>query len=373
MRIRFVKINTLLVIILSTMLFNNIECVNATTSKLSKKSDPIENSKKSINKSRINGATIICELKDNKKAAYSFTTDDGIYNAIQYYNEDFRRLHLKGSMALITANLAGKEDNFRQIVNEGYFDVTNHSMSHIKLGEIKDSLIMETEINKSQLLLKSIFKDQDVITMANPYVNNSSFADSIIKQNHYAARNGKTGFNSLSPTENEWFRLNFISTYNYNTSQPDTYQNLNSSLNAAMDQKKWLIILAHGIGSDRNSIPKFDITTHFEYVASKLDSVWCGTINEVTKYIREKQHAALNIKGSKSTKIVIELTHDLNKQIFNFPLTLKTKVPSDWIITTVVQKGITNNIKTKFENGAQYVYYEVVPNLGNIKLTKCSE
>ena len=276
-------------------------------------------------------------------------------------------------MALIAGKLVGKEDNFRRIINEGYFDVTNHSMTHIKLGDVRDSLIMDREINKSQSLLKSIFKDQDVITMANPYISNSSFADSIIKQNHYAARNGRTGFNSFNPTENEWFHLNVISTYNYKTSQPYTYSDLNSSLDNAIANGKWIIILAHGLGTDQNSIPKLDITTHFEYVASKLESVWCGTINEVTKYTREKQHAVLNIKVRKSTKIVIELTHDLNKQIFNFPLTLKTKVPTDWINTTVVQKGISNNTKTKFENGVRYAYYEVVPNLGNINLTKCSD
>ena len=85
MRRRFVKINRLLVTILSFMLFNNIECVNSANYKLAEKVNTIENSKKSINESQINttqinGTTNICELKDNKKAAYSFTTDDGIYN-----------------------------------------------------------------------------------------------------------------------------------------------------------------------------------------------------------------------------------------------------------------------------------------------------
>lgn len=312
--------------------------------------------------------TKICDLKDDKKTAYTFTTDDGMYNAVKYYNDDFKRLNLRGSMALVSGKLNGQEEKFKAIISEGHFDVTNHSMTHPKFAEITDSATLENEINGSLSLLKLKFPDQDIITMVNPYGSNSELAESIIKQQHYASRNGGSGYNFLSPTEYDWQHLKLISTYNYSLSKPYNFEYLNSCLNNAIANSKWIIIMAHGIGTDQNSIPKEDITAHFEYLATKLDSVWCGTFNEVTKYIREKQHAVLKTTQSSSSKIVIKLTHDLNSKIFNFPLTLKTKVPANWKVTTIIQNGVSKNITPKLENGIRYVYYEAVPNSGEIKI-----
>ena len=200
--------------------------------------------------------------------------------------------------------------------------------------------------------------------------SNSELAESIIEQHHFAARNGGSGYNYLNPTDYEWFHLKLISTYNYGLSRPYNAEYLNSCLNTALLHSNWIIIMAHGIGNDQNSIPKEDITKHFDYLASKLDSVWCGTFNEVTKYIREKQHAVLKINKGKSSGIIIKLTHDLNSNIFNFPLTLKTIVPANWKIGSIEQNGLSKKVLTKFENGYNYIVYEAIPNAGDIKLSK---
>lgn len=315
------------------------------------------------------GETTVCELKDDKRAAYTFTTDDGIYSAVHYFNEDFKRLNLRGSMALISGKLQGQEDRFRALIAEGHFDITNHSMTHINFVTVSDSATLDKEINGAQSLLKSTFEGQDVITMANPYVSNTDLADKLIMQHHYAGRNGSGGFNSLKHTEYEWYRLNYISTYNYSTSQSTSQVLLNSSMDIAIKNRNWLIVLAHGAGVCNGCIPEPDITAHFEYVSSKLDFIWCGTFNEVTKYIRERQHALINIKQSKPSRIIINLSHDLDSKLFNSPLTLKTKVPEAWTRTIVLQNGVNKIAKVKSENGIHYAYYDAVPNSGNITLS----
>ena len=333
----------------------------------------------SINANSIgDGTTTICDLKDNKKAAYTFTTDDGIVNAVKSYNTDFKRLNLRGTMALIAGKIT--ETGFSNwnfwngIIADGHFDVTNHSMTHIRFSALsnstsgQDSLI--NEIDGAQKLLKSKLPTQDVITMANPYVVNTASADVLIKQNHFAARNGWVGYNTLSPNDTEWYRLNYQSTYNYSTLRALTSNEMNDCLNYAVSNKKWLIILAHGIGSNRGEIPQDSITKHFEYVASRLDSIWCGTFNEVTKYIKEKQHANIVLKTNLATEIVVSVTHNLNVQIFNFPLTLKTQVPLNWKNVHFTQNGVTRILPTTIENGVRILYCDVVPNKGDITLHK---
>ncbi len=355
MKIYPIKIIYLMVAMSSALLLINTEMINAAPLM---KSESIKTF----------GITKVCELKDDKKGAYTFTTDDGIYKAVHYFNEDFKRLNLRGSMALITGKLQGQEDKFRTIIAEGHFDVTNHSMTHVNFANVSDSATMDNEINGAQLLLKSTFAGQDVITMANPYVSNTALSDEIIKRNHFAGRNGGGGYNSLNPTESEWYRLKYITTYIYTNSQSVSSKELNSSVDAAIQNRNWLIILAHGVGTETGCIPESDITAHFEYVASKLDSIWCGTFNEVTKYIREKQHAVININQVAASKIVINLSHDLNAQIFDFPLTLKTVIPDDWKKITIIQNGISMSLLSKLENGTRYICYDAIPNSGDIIL-----
>jgi len=350
----------ILFILIGTILLINSQIANAINSgKMTPKSTIVQ----------ATGSTTVCNLKDDKKAAYTFITDDGIYTAVHYFNEDFKRLHLCGSMALIMDKLQGQEEKFRALIAEGHFDVTNHSMTHINFATVSDSATLDKEINGAQSLLKSTFVGQDVITMANPYVSNTDLSDKLIKQHHYAGRNGSGGFNSLNPTEVEWYRLKYISTYNYLLSESTSQVVLNSSVDIALKNNNWLIILAHGAGVCKGCIPEPDITAHFEYTASKLDSVWCGTFNEVTKYIRERQHAVISIKQSKPSGIIIHFTHDLDSKLFNFPLTLKTQLPEAWKQTIVLQNGVRKTAILKTENGIHYAYYDAVPNLGNITIS----
>ncbi|MDP4238170.1 MAG: polysaccharide deacetylase family protein [Bacteroidota bacterium] len=324
------------------------------------------------------GATKVCELKDNKKAAYTFTTDDGVVSAIQSYNVDFKRLNLRGSMALVAGWISDKSPSnwnfWNKIIADGHFDVTNHSMTHIyfdKLGSSATGLdSLNNEINGAQVLLKSKLSGQDMITMANPYIINSGSADELIKQHHFAARNGTIGYNTLNPTDEDWYRLNFQNTFNRSKLRATYPTELNNCLDYAIKNRKWLIILAHGIGKNRGEMVQDSITSHFEYVASKLDSVWCGTFNELTKYIREKQHISIAIKKNSSTRLVLSVTHNLDTKIFNFPLTLKTQVSPNWKTVRVIQNNISQTLTPKVENGNRYLYYDVQPNGGNITLVK---
>lgn len=327
------------------------------------------------------GTTTICELKDNKVAAYSFTCDDGILAADQSYNADFKRLKLRGSMAIIAGKMnssgTANINAFKSILADGCFDITNHSMSHANFTKItktqagKDSLV--NEIATAQTLLKSIFPGQDVITMANPYTVTTTSADSLIKLGHFAARNGYAPYNSLSPTDKEWFQVSFQNTYNPTTAKAKTLDEMNSYVTSTLKNKKWLVILAHGIAdSGPYNIPQTTITPHFEFVASKMDSIWPGTFNEVVKYIREKQHAVVAIKQNTASNIVVSVTHTFYPTIFNFPLTMRTVVPTNWTNVTVIQNGISKKYSSKTEGAERCVYYDVVPNLGDASLSQSS-
>jgi len=323
------------------------------------------------------GTTTVCATKNNKSGVYTFTTDDGYVPSCQSYNADFKRFNLCGSVVLISGWVADTGSStwtiWNNILADGHFDISNHTMHHLKLTALNtnasgiDSL--NNEINGAQTLMKSKLIGQDLITFGSPYLLTNSAVEAVIRQNHFAARNGSFGYNSLNPSESEWFYLNFQSTYDGLLAKGASLTAMNSYVDNAIRNKSWVIILAHGIGdTGANNIPQSTITPHFEYLASRLDSIWCGTFTDVTKYFREKQHAVVTLKNNFSTEISISVTHDLNPTIFKYPLTLRTQVPTDWKDVNVSQNGVTVNKTTVLENGTRFLYYDAVPNAGDVIL-----
>jgi len=324
--------------------------------------------------------TTICPVKDNKKAIYTFTSDDGFTNAAVFFNSEFKRLDLKGSLALVANWINGAQTPastysfWNNLLADGRFDIINHSKSHVKFSTISNTQAgqdsLRAEITGNQAVFRTGFPDQDIITMANPAVVNTDAADVLIKQSHYAARNGSSGYNSLSPTDTEWMKLKMLANYFSSQSRAAYSSEINKYVDNIIANKQWLILLTHGIGTGANAMQDTAFTRHFEYVASRRADLWIAPLGDVTKYIRQKQNANIITLDSTDTRIAISLTHQLDANIFDEPLTLKTKVPAGWTNVKVTQGTSVKDIQATDENGQLYIYYDAFPNKGTISLNR---
>ena len=132
----------------------------------------------------------------------------------------------------------------------------------------------------------------------------------------------------------------------------------------------WLVLVIHGIeGIGWEPIPGNVIETYFNYIKSKEDDVWVATFQNVVKYIRERMHAKLE-QTRDGNKIKIRLSHDLDKELYEHPLTLKTYVPSNWESVEVSQgeKWWLQNIET--DEFGNYINYNAYPNEDGIVISK---
>lgn len=322
--------------------------------------------------------TTICSVKDNKPAVYTFTSDDGFTDAATFFNNEFKRLDLVGSLALVANWINGSQtpastyDFWNNLLADGRFDIINHSKTHVKFSSITNTQIgqdsLRNEIIGNQTVFRTKFPGQDIIAIANPAVVNTDAADVLIKQSHYAARNGTSGYNSLSPTEDEWFKLKMYANYFSSQSRAAYSTEINKHIDNIISNKQWLILLTHGIGTGANAMSDSAFTKHFEYVASKRADLWIGTLGDVTRYLHEKQNATILTIDSAVTNIGISLTHTLDGNIFDYTLTLKTKVPTGWTNVKVTQGTTVKTSTAVSENGALYIYYDAIPNGGTIFL-----
>ena len=129
---------------------------------------------------------------------------------------------------------------------------------------------------------------------------------------------------------------------------------------AAANKDTWLVLVFHGIDSlgwEWTPIPKLE--EYFKYIKERETKVWIATFGDATKYIREREHAKVETKDN-----TVTLTHTLDKNIYNLPLTLKTYIPSSSTTCTVTQGTTTQKPPIQRDAEGVYILYQLTPNAG---------
>ncbi len=136
----------------------------------------------------------------------------------------------------------------------------------------------------------------------------------------------------------------------------------------ALNDNIWLVLVIHGVdGIGWEALSSKMLDEYFQHIKSKEKDLWVATFADVTKYIRERMNASVKSKESKN-KISVSLSHTLDKNMYNLPLTLKTYIPSAWNEAEVRQGNVNTRIRPELDKKGKYVLYQAVPNSGEIVL-----
>lgn len=105
----------------------------------------------------------------------------------------------------------------------------------------------------------------------------------------------------------------------------------------------WLVLVFHGVdGIGWEPRTSEDLDAYLRYIKDREDDLWIATFGDATKYMRQRMNADVRSER-RGDRIVIELTHQLDPEAFLEPerydldLTLRTRVPDDWVAVTVRQ------------------------------------
>jgi oligosaccharide reducing-end xylanase len=317
------------------------------------------------------GSAQICQIKDNKKSAVVFTTDDGLLNSVKFYVSEWKKDSLRGTCAIISGSVGGAAQwaEWKKLIDEGYLDVGNHSMTHPVGGLPTLSLAaLEPDVNGSKTQIETNLPGYHVVTFLCP---EGAYNDQVINkimEHHAANRVVDRGYNSFNPTQSQIYRLK-----RQQILGATTVAEMNGWIETAISGGQWLIEAYHGCDNEGWEPPSCaNLATHYAYVATRRSLLWNGTFNEVIKYIRERQSSTLRTVSSSATAIVLQLTDTLDNLDFDFPLTLKTEVPSDWQKVYVAQGSSKWEVPPVVETNVKYAYFNVVPDKGDITLTNNS-
>ncbi len=317
--------------------------------------------------------TTICAVKDNHRGMLTIVMDDGYPKSSEYYEQQFIANDLRGTTALVTHPLSYLHDSrqyFQDLLTRGRFEYGSHSKTHPESAP-KNEDERQSEIVSSKQDLMEWFPNQRILTFT--LYNSVKFYDEnleLAKSTYEAVRSGERGYNSLQPTIDEMYLLRVQGVLN-----TETAEKMNAWIDVTTDKRLWLIEMWHAIYEYDPSTylpPKAEVASaHLKYIGDqqKAGKLWVATFDEAVQYIKERENATITDDGNENLR-TITLTDTLDDELFNYPLTLKSEIPSEWEYVQVTQGNNTMQIASVAEEDKNYVYYNVVPDRGDITLSK---
>ena len=131
----------------------------------------------------------------------------------------------------------------------------------------------------------------------------------------------------------------------------------------------WLVLTFHGVdGIGWEAKPHEELQEYFTYMKKHEDNLWIAPFRDVTKYMRERMAAKVNVTEN-DDEIVVTLEHSLDNGLYDYPLTLKTYVPEAWTEVTVKQGDDEGQVSPATDEVGKYILYDAIPNSGDVMIS----
>lgn len=124
-------------------------------------------------------------------------------------------------------------------------------------------------------------------------------------------------------------------------------------------------LIFHGVGGDWISIPLPVFTELLDQLQTRRDRLWITGHATAVKYATERDSARVQVMEQAPSRLTLSLTTAADPALYDEPLTLVTKVPSDWKSCRVTQ-GAAQKIDPVHDGE---VVYDAAPGTIPIVLT----
>ena len=297
----------------------------------------------------------IAPYDGNRKAALSYTFDDGIQDQYTLAYPEMKKRGIRATFGIIGSKVGGTIsatgvpdvpamtwDQIREMYADG-FEIASHGYNHKNLTSL-DEEARAAEVNDNDDLIEEQV-GQRPLTFIYPYNGKSDEIVAWIESNHVGSR---TYQQSIGGSANEL--------------------TMNSYVDGLISNGSWGVTMTHSIaeGYDHFQDPQ-RLYNHWDYVVTLQDELWIAPFHEVAGYVRERNNATVTTTDEDETNIVLTISTTLeNKTMFSYPLTLLVETYAD--SATQDDKALT----VKYKNG-QTIISGVNPNGGNITIHKSTE
>lgn len=283
------------------------------------------------------GHTTICQWKDDKAAAFSVGGDDSLRSQLDFAIPAMDQRGLRGTWWVnpgrggshnfkkqddAWANCwIARYDDWKAAAARGH-DFANHTMHHLGAtdyhnadDEIREAARIIRETNPRQKLL--LFQRGGGTTWS---ITEAQLTEILDKYDCVQGRGGGI--------EDPTWETN------------PSAETLRGFVDAAMREGSWHHLAFHGIGPKcewGGPVAGDAFIALLDYLVQMRDQVWTGTHTEVHKYDQERGTAELAVLAVTEGRIGLALRSATNPKLYDYPLTLKTRVPDHWDSVRVTQ------------------------------------
>ena len=300
------------------------------------------------------------------KAAVSFTFDDGAPSHISDVAPLFDKYFFKATFYLVT-NWNPDWSGFQGLANNGH-EIGSHSDTHgINMAY--------QEASSKKNINNHITQKYGMLTVAYPNNTPSGNGDfSAAQQNYIAGRvfNGDWQNPQISSIMNEdgpdnWFKLPAIMTGHEGTND------FIGTMQDAVKQGGWVAFVTHGISGKNNGNATYSptdlgtIEEALKWAQQNAKEIWVAPLGYAAMYIKERNASTITLTYSGTDYFTYTLTHEIADDIcqYNYPLSIRVALPDGISKAKVFQSNI--ELESKVDGG--YVYFDAVPNGGDISIT----
>lgn len=290
----------------------------------------------------------IAKYADNRKAAISFTFDDGLKEQYSILFPKMKELGIKGTFCLIGSRMEHQPKNpekqtfsweqAKEMSLDGQ-EMTSHGYNHKNVTKLTaEELRYEVQHNDTLIHKRiGIFPR----TFFYPGNRKSDEAVAFCSKDRVGTRTYQVSLGSKRTQE--WFE-------NY--------------LQGVIDKGEWAVTMTHGIRMGYDSFgDETRLWKMFDYALEQAQNgkLWIATFHDVAAYQQERDNTTLKIKNKKN-KVVVTPKMKLNKEIFQIPLTLVL----DFQPIKAMQAG--RNLPIKHKNEKYLI--QIKPSKGKVIISR---
>lgn len=286
-----------------------------------------------------------------KQSIVSLSFDDGYINQFKVGIPVLKAHGLPATFYLITGSI---DSTTKEIIKDNIttdFELGSHTVTHPDLEKISIDDVKE-QMKDSKIFLQQNFSPAEGLTFSYPYGSYNGDVKKLAGDYYLAARSADLGYNSLIFPDRYALKMQGFDK-NTEVSQANLW------LDFSINNHLWLIEMIHGIDGDGYSpIDSNTLSAHLDYIQQNEDKVWCATVSNVIKYFTESKATKVYCDECTDTVYNIRVNDFLDDSVYNQPLSLRIKVPTNWQNIIVSD---TNNMKIDYSINGSFVLLDVLP------------
>jgi peptidoglycan-N-acetylglucosamine deacetylase len=296
-----------------------------------------------------------------RTAAISYTFDDGCPKQYTVAIPMFNTYGYKLTMFTVTSPswyIPTHWDQLQTAATAGH-EIGSHTVTHPQLNSSNEV----AELSNSKTTINTNITPQQCFTVAYPYCVEST--ESVIATYYIA---GRTCSGQIMPaTPSNFYQ---ISSFALGSSGTNTTAGITAIANNAASAGGWAVYLIHGIDNDGGYSPLSStiLQATLDYLKANPTKFWVSSFSNVARYIKERNDVNVIEVSNDGNTITAQVTDSLSNTIYNYPITIRRRLPSSWQSATVSQNGYSVNSSIVTVNSIKYIMFDAVPDGGDIIL-----